>query len=211
MVLDDVCDLLENKVFPIRPANLLFNQYGDKNLSVDLYDADKIRKQNVLNYLRSFSERPSILVIGEAPGPRGCRFSGVPFTSETQLCNCELPFIGQKSSSSNLPYSENSASIFWRAMLPYYAKFFIWNCVPFHPHKHEEILSIRNPTRTEVCIYSGLLSEIISLIKPKLIVAVGKKAELSLKQEGFSCIYVRHPSHGGAREFRTDIKKIFRD
>jgi hypothetical protein len=49
------------------------------------------------------------------------------------------------------------------------------------------------------------------LIKPKLIVAVGKKAELSLKQEGFSCIYVRHPSHGGAREFRTDIKKIFRD
>jgi uracil-DNA glycosylase len=211
MVLDDVCNLLENKVFPIRPANLLFNQYGDKNLSVDLYDADKIRKQNVLNYLRSFSERPLILVIGEAPGPRGCRFSGVPFTSETQLCNGELPFRGQKSSISDLPYSENSAAIFWRVMLPYHPKFFIWNCVPFHAHKQDEILSLRNPTRAEVYNYSSLLSDIISLIRPKHIVAVGKKAEFALKQKGYSCIYVRHPSHGGAKEFRTDIKKIFRD
>ncbi|MBI2486417.1 MAG: uracil-DNA glycosylase [Deltaproteobacteria bacterium] len=200
---------MKKKVFPIHPKNLLFNQYRDKDLSVDLSDADKIRKQNLHNYLRSFSKRPSILVIGEAPGPRGCRFSGVPFTSEAQLCNGELPFKGQKSSISDLPYSENSAAIFWRVMLPYYPKFFIWNSVPFHPHKREEILSIRNPTRAEVCNYSSLLSEIISLIKPKRIVTVGKKAEFPLKQNGLSYKYVRHPSHGGAKEFSTAIKTIF--
>jgi uracil-DNA glycosylase len=200
---------MENKVFPIRPANLLFNQYGDKDLSVDSCDADKIRKQNLVNYLKGFTKRPSVLIVGEAPGPRGCRFSGVPFTSESQLCNRELPFRGQESSISDLPHSEKSAAIFWKAMLPYYPKFFIWNSVPFHPHKQDEILSVRNPTRAEVRNYSSLLSEIISLVKPKLIVAVGKKAEFVLTQKGLSCIYVRHPSHGGAGEFTTHIEKLF--
>ncbi|MGH7807921.1 MAG: uracil-DNA glycosylase, partial [Thermodesulfobacteriota bacterium] len=76
-------------------------------------------------------------------------------------------------------------------------------------HKHGETLSIRNPTKAELCTYSDLLSEIISLIKPQHIVAVGKKAEFVLTQKGFSCIYVRHPSHGGAGEFTTHIEKLF--
>ena len=209
MILNDVCNFIENKVFPIRPANLLFNQYGDKDLSVDLPEADNIRKQNLVNYLKGFTKRPAIVLIGEAPGPRGCRFSGVPFTSESQLSNGELPFTGQKSSTSDLPHSENSATIFWRAMLPFYPKFFIWNSVPFHPHKHGEALSIRNPTRAEVSFYSDLLSETISLVKPKHIIAVGKKAESALRQKGYPCMYVRHPSHGGAKEFSTVIRKIF--
>jgi hypothetical protein len=62
-----------------------------------------------------------------------------------------------------------------------------------------------------VCLYSALLSEIILLIKPRKIIAVGKKAEYSLKEKGFSCIYVRHPSHRGANEFGAGIKRILGD
>jgi uracil-DNA glycosylase len=206
MVLKDIHNLLEHKVFPVSSSDLLFNQYKDRDSNMDLPEAHKIRRENLVNYLRSFSKRPSTLVVGEAPGPRGCRFSGVPFTSEYQICSSMLPFTGQKSSIGDLPYSENSATIFWRALLPYSQRFFIWNSVPFHPHKKGQSLSVRSPTMDEVRFYSALLSEIILLIKPRQIIAVGKKAEYSLREKGFSCIYVRHPSHGGANEFGAGIK-----
>jgi len=90
-------------------------------------------------------------------------------------------------------------------MAPYHPKFFVWNCVPFHPHKRWEILSIRSPTMREVSFYSDILSELKTVVKPIHIFAVGRKAELGLKQIGVRPIYVRHPSYGGAREFKTRL------
>lgn len=206
MLLNDIWDLFQKRVFPIQSTEILFNQYKDRDSIVDLPNANNIRKQNLKNYLESFSERPPILIVGEAPGPRGCRFSGVPFTSEAQLRarGC-LPFAGRQSSARKSPYAENTATIFWKVMAPYHPKFFVWNCVPFHPHKQGEILSIRSPTTKEVSSYSGILSDLKTLVKPIHILAVGRKAELGLKQIGARPIYVRHPSYGGAREFRTRL------
>jgi uracil-DNA glycosylase len=209
MILTNLWNLFENKVFPVHSTDTLFNQYNDTDLNVDLPNADKIRRKNLRSYLMSFPKRPSIVVIGEAPGPRGCRFSGVPFTSEAQLCKGILPFKGLQSSINDTPYSENTATIFWKVMLHHFPKFFMWNCVSYHPHKPGEILSIRNPTKNEIVIYSKLLSEILLLIKPKHLVAVGRSAEFALNEIGFPYIYVRHPSCGGAKDFRTSIERIF--
>lgn len=211
MILENIWNFLKKKVFPSLSTEMLFNQYNDKDLSVDLPNADKIRRENLMSYLRSFSMRPYILVVGEAPGPWGCRFSGVPFTSETQLCNGDLPFAGRQSSINLSPYSENTATIFWNAMLPHHPKFFVWNCIPFHPHKRGKLLSIRNPTRVEVSICSNHLSGILSLVEPELIVAVGRKPELALNHIDASSIYVRHPSRGGANNFKTGIERIFNE
>lgn len=150
------------------------------------------------------------LLIGEAAGPWGCRFSGIPFTSERMLISGVLPFEGCQSSTHDPPYSEISATIFWEVLLPCYPKFFVWNAVPFHPHKRSEMLSIRHPTREEIYTHSKVISKMLSLMKPKLIVAVGRKAELALKVLGKSSIYVRHPSQSGAREFTKGIEKIFK-
>jgi hypothetical protein len=210
MVIDDVLKLFEEKIFL---ASLkdgpLFNQYNDKNLEIDLLDADEIRQENLRIYLRSFSERPSVIVIGEAPGWRGCRFSGVPFTSEFQLCDGDLPFIGNQSSASETPYKENTATIFWKLMGNYHPQFFAWNCIPFHPHKSDNLLSNRTPTTGEIITYLALLSEIVSLLQPSQIVAVGKSAERALRKIDMPATYVRHPSHGGAIEFRAGMKKVF--
>ncbi|MFA4936156.1 MAG: hypothetical protein WC568_10015, partial [Candidatus Methanoperedens sp.] len=91
---DDLWSIFENKLFLFPTTEVLFNQYKQVNLDVDLPNAHEIRKQNLRNYLESFSEKPSILVVGEAAGPWGCRFSGVPFTGEKQLCMHNLPFSG---------------------------------------------------------------------------------------------------------------------
>lgn len=209
MLLSDIWGLFEERVFPIQSTKTLFNQYKNSDPSIDLPGASDIRKHNLRNYLKSFTERPTILIIGEAPGPWGCRFSGVPFTGEAQLCTSgDLPFMGRQSSVSG-PYSEISAKIFWKVLARYHPKFFVWNCIPFHPHKPREQLSIRAPKGEEVSSYSDLLSELTTLIKPKHVLAVGRKAEFALKRIGVSPIYVRHPSRGGAKEFATSMQRFF--
>lgn len=212
MVLVDIWDLFQDKVFSI-PSTVdeetpLFNQYYDKDPTVDLQNADEIRRGNLRNYLQSFSERPSAVVIGEAPGWRGCRFSGVPFTSEAQLCNGELPFKGLQSSSKALPYSEGTATTFWKYMLPHHPRFFAWNCIPFHLYKLDNKFTNRTPRKKEVYGYLWLLSEILSLIKPRQVIAVGRNAEQALTKIGIYYSYVRHPSHGGANDFKKGIENL---
>lgn len=211
MLLNDLWSLFEEELFPFRSTDELFNQYRDNDLRFDLPKGNRIRRKNLLNYLKSFSKRPAVFLIGEAAGPWGCRFSGIPFTSERMLVSGVFPFEGYQSSTHDPPYSEISATIFWKVLLPYHPKFFVWNAVPFHPRKRGEMLSIRHPTREEIYVHSKVLSKMLSLMKPKLIIAVGRKAELALKILGKSSIYVRHPSQSGVREFTKGIKIIFKE
>ena len=49
---------------------------------------NSIRRHNLLLYLQQMLIfNPQILLVGEAPGYRGCRLTGVPFTSELILVN----------------------------------------------------------------------------------------------------------------------------
>ncbi len=209
MLLDDVWALLEEKVFPTPSSSLLFNQYTNNELATDLPNGDHIRRKNLLGYLRSFYERPSILVVGEAPGWRGCRFSGVPFTSESQLSRDALPFDGQQSSLRTSPYEESTATIFWRQLLPYHPRFIAWNALPYHPHKQGNSLSNRTPNQQEISAYADLLSALVQLLKPNQIIAVGRSAEHAMGIMQMPAIYIRHPAHGGASSFRTGIQHLF--
>lgn len=219
---DDLWSRFENKLFSVPTTGGLFNQYNKQvNPKVDLPNAHEIRKQNLKNYLESFSEKPSILVVGEAAGPWGCRFSGVPFTGEKQLCENTLPFSGCRSSiekplinvKKKPPYTSQSAKTFWEVMMPHHTEFFVWDCVPFHPHNPDDPLSVRNPTKVEVSSCIELLGQINEIIKPKNILAIGRKAEIALKQIDVYPVpvYVRHPSHGGANQFTTEVKRFFND
>lgn len=212
MVLDDVWCLFKERFFPVpsvgHGATPLFNQYNDTNPSVDMPNADEIRRGNLLSYLRSFPGRPSIVLVGEAPGWRGCRFSGIPFTSEAQLSQGVLPFTGRRSSVGARPYSENTATIFWKYTLPYHPQFFAWNCIPFHPHQDSNPLSNRALSRTEGSIYLELLEELLSLVRPEIIVAVGRSAEHALRQLSVQHTCIRHPSRGGAHEFGVGISRV---
>ena len=47
---------------------------------------DEVCKYNLLNYLQHLkSNKVDIMLIGEAPGYRGCALTGIPFTDEIQL------------------------------------------------------------------------------------------------------------------------------
>ena len=69
----------------------VFNPYA----GVDELSA--MRRHNLSLYLRRMAERqPRLLLLGEAPGYRGCRVTGVPFTSESILLDeaCSLGLFG---------------------------------------------------------------------------------------------------------------------
>jgi hypothetical protein len=219
---------LRQKIFTIDPAALpgakpLFNPWLQMDPRFDLPEAVTIRRANLRRYLESLPQRPAVLVVGEAPGPWDCRFSGVPITGERQLIERSLEFsgrvlfTGERSSRTapteatvrRPPFKSASSEIFWKLLGPHHPRFLIWNCVPFHPYHAERPLSVRGPTRREVDLFAGLLREYVGLVEPRRVVAMGRKAQEALQQTGVECTYVRHPSRGGAPAFRAGMGEVF--
>ena len=209
MVLSDIWRLFEDRVFPIGSTPSLFNLYNDVDSSVDLPNGAEIRRANLLNYLKSFSRTPSILVIGEAPGKNGCRFSGVPFTCEAQLCSGTLPFSGLQSSRKNRPLNEFSATRFWEVALPFHGKCLLWNTIPLHPHPVGNVLKNRPPTVSEIADHQTLISDIWRILKPKHVIALGRKAESALDTLSIPNSYIRHPSMDRKKEFPSSLRQFF--
>lgn len=211
MFSEEIWHLLGEYVFPVSSGETLFNPYRDRNEAVDLPDAPAVRRANLQRYLARYEERPEVFLLAEAPGPWGCRFSGVPLVSEAQLADAAFPIDGRPSSTRAEPHKEASATIYWRVLQPFFPCFFTWNSVPFHPHRSGEPLSIRNPTRGEVAAWSSLLTALLQVLQPKHVLAVGRKAEYALAQVGASCTYIRHPSQGGARRFEAGVRAYFEE
>ena len=143
-----------------------------------------VRRERLRGYLTAREDAP-LLLVGEAAGYRGARISGIPFTSERQL--------------TGFGPAEASATIVRRVLaeLELEEETLCWNVVPTHPHLPERPETNRRPTRVEVEASRPFLSQ---LARGRRVVAVGRLAFAAL-----GGTYVRHPSHGGAAEFRAGL------
>ena len=150
-----------------------------------------------------------VVLLAEAPGPWGCRFSGVPLVSEAQLTDADFPIHGRQTSQEPEPHHEYSARIYWRALLNHFPTFFTWNSVPFHPYKTDKPMSIRTPKQSELIIYKPVVEGIVTAIDPVVVLAIGRKAESVLGKLGIACTYIRHPSQGGATIFTEGVTAVF--
>ncbi len=202
--------VFEKELFPVPSTPGLFNQYLDDNPELDLPEGHLTRRENLKSYLDAFPAPPRILLVGEAAGPWGCRFSGIPFTSERQLLAPGFPVKGQRSGRRERPYSEASGTVLWGVLAPQFPRFFIWNAVPIHPHRPDNPLTIRRPNREEVKTFGGILRKAVSVLGPEKVLALGKVAESSLGLLEIECAYVRHPAQSGAAEFRRAVEGFFR-
>ena len=143
-----------------------------------------MRRARLAAYLDSRADAP-LLLVGEAPGYRGARISGIPFTSERQLTGTGP--------------AEATATIVHRVLaeLGLEGQVLLWNVVPTHPGTES---SNRPPTAAEV---AAGLPFARALAEGRRIVAVGRIAAAALGAE-----YVRHPSHGGLAEFREGLLRF---
>jgi uracil-DNA glycosylase len=148
-----------------------FNQYAESHL----------RRRRLAAYLAGRADAP-LLLVGEAPGYRGTRVSGIPLTSERQLTGSGP--------------AEATATIVHRTLaeLALTERVLLWNLVPTHPGT---ATSNRPPTRSEIDASETFLAE---LACGRRVIAVGRLAHARLGGP-----YVRHPSHGGASAFRTGL------
>ncbi|SHK87752.1 uracil-DNA glycosylase [Rhodothermus profundi] len=198
----------EARLFSASSTDRLFNPYRDRHPELDCPDAPAIRRRNLWRYLAAYEAPPPVFLLAEAPGPWGCRFSGVPLTSEAQLLDPAFPLHGEASGQAGRPHREYSARIYWRVMHPYFPRFFTWSAVPLHPHRPGKPLSIRTPTQREVRDWLPLVAAIVEALCPRQVIAVGRKAEFALHLLGVPCTYVRHPSQGGARQFEVGVRAL---
>lgn len=209
MTLTKLWKFIQGNVFTVKSTPDLFNPYRDNVDGLDLKNGSSIRRKNLKNYLESFDTPPDTLLVGEATGFGGCRFSGVPFSSERQIESGLLPFRGKTSCRNGTPKTEPTATIFWEIMKPYHPNFFVWNSVPFHPHKTGDPLSNRFPSRKEIDTHSGILLGIVDLLEPARVIAVGRKAEIALSRLKVLFKHVPHPSRGKKEKFKAGISEIF--
>jgi uracil-DNA glycosylase len=142
------------------------------------------RRDRLRAYLESRREA-TLLLVGEAAGYRGARVSGIPFTSERQL--------------TGRGPAEATATIVRRVLadLELEEETLCWNVVPTHPHRPGCPATNRRPTRAEIEAARPFLRE---LARGRRTIAVGRLAQSVLGGP-----YVRHPSHGGAAEFRGGL------
>ncbi len=154
-----------------------FNQYAEGARA-------RLLRQRLLGYLER-QAGADLLLVGEAPGYRGARISGIPFTSERQLTGSGP--------------AEATATVVQRVLaeLELGQDVLLWNVVPTHPGTET---SNRRPTRREVAAGARFARV---LARGRRVVAVGRVAH-----ETFGPACVRHPSHGGAREFRAGLVEL---
>jgi len=196
-------------LFAAPSSPTLFNFYRDNDPAYDVPDGARLRRENLERYIKSW-DGPDVLLVAEAPGPNGARFSGVPLTPEAFFLDPEHTLFGlsptSRSAEMGRPHAEYSGGIVRRVLAPYAGRVAIWNAVPLHPHRAGEPRSIRTPSRADVRAWSPLLESVVQAVRPSIVLAVGRIAERSLTDLGVEATYIRHPSQGGAVLFAEGVR-----
>jgi hypothetical protein len=202
--LDPLLDLLQ----AFRGARVL-NQYRESDPNLERAGGAAIRRRNLRCYLKAFASASYILV-GEAAGYAGCRFSGLPFTGEAQIVGpaC-LPWargLGFEQSSRDELWRERSGEMVWGAF-DGRLDCVLWNSFPWHPYA-DKPLSNRKPTRAELEQATEALRCFLSLFPQAEVHAIGRVSEDTLARLGVRAPYIRHPSHGGKAAFVRGVQAL---
>jgi hypothetical protein len=196
-----------------RSGTHTFNQYSDVHPELDHPYGAAARRVNLRCYLETFANARFVLV-GEAAGYAGCRFSGIPFTCEAQwAAPGRLDWtVGRhlaRSSTAETPWVERSARIVWEA-LGERTDCILWNAFPWHPFGASGPLSNRPPGQD---LNDGLevLHCMLALFPRARPYAIGRVAQRALAAIGEEAPYIRHPSRGGKRQFVAGVAALSLD
>jgi uracil-DNA glycosylase len=177
------------------------------------------RRANLALALSQILDRgPQLVLVAEAPGYRGCRRTGVPFTSDPLLLNGvdELGLFGsgrgfRHASGDGRAPAEQTATIIWRELRRHNAVALGWNAWPFHPHRPGDGESNRAPRAAELRQGLPFLQAALALAPGVPVVALGNCAHRSLEKLGAPHHRVRHPAQGGATQFANGLAAIIRE
>ena len=187
------------------------------------------RLENLRAYVEARRRSACVMLMGEAPSHRGCRFSGIAFCSEAELLR-KPQLVAREALSltsrdaETKPQRERSAAVIWDEIERAGCAFdvLLWNAFPWHPYVAQAgqgVASVdrcgpasnRKPRIAEVEQGRRALQALLDCFTHKLeIFAVGKVAEEALARwEEVECSgYIRHPAQGGEARFRDGFRKL---
>ena len=182
------------------------------------------RLENMAAYLEARERAARVVLLGEAPSHRGCRFSGIAFCSEVELLK-KTHLVARKllvltsRAADEKPQRERSAAVIWDEIEKAGCAFdvVLWNAFPWHPYLDDDgerdgpcgPSSNRRPRLDEVAQGRRAFDALLGCFTRKLdVFAIGKVAENALARWGeVHCAgYVRHPAQGGEALFRAGFR-----
>ena len=190
-----------------------FNPYSDRCAIHDRADAPVIRRRNLFQILRAArGRRVDAVWMGRDLGFRGGRRTGLALTDDLHLpihgrlwgVSCARPTKGEL-------VAERTATVVWELLTRVDVPVFLWNAFPFHPYNAGQPFSNRAHKGREREIGTAILRELIALLRPRRLVAVGNDATRTagLVGNAVETLSVRHPSYGGQRQFRAKICQLY--
>jgi len=219
--------LLSSQAFP---SQNVFNPWKDYD---PIHDGDGLapthRSENLRVYLEERIGHAKLLLIAEAPGFQGCKFSGIAMTSERILMGgLEKQGVPSRAVQHKTPhprtsnidvgpksrrihgYAEPTATIVWTRLLARGLNprdFVLWNAFAWHPHKPGDSLSNRKPEPQELEQGKDTVKAMLGLFPGIATIAVGRVAEGGLQTMGIAgAFHVPHPANGGANAFGDGIQ-----
>jgi uracil-DNA glycosylase len=174
------------------------------------------RRQNLAIYLQEMLERsPKVLLLGEAPGFRGMRITGVPFTNRTMFEGPANSFgLFGPGKGYLLPpeaagvAAEPTATVMWEVLAELNFLPLLWSACPWHTHVPGRPQSNRTPTVAEAGLGTPFWQALTELFGIETVVAVGNVAHRGLLGSGVDAAKVRHPSHGGRSGFKRGLEAL---
>lgn len=191
-----------------------FNPYSDRCEVYDVYDAPKKRSALLKKMLISASQvEVDSIWIGRDLGYRGGRRTGLALTDDVHLTHHAARWgveVGRLTKGQAVP--ERTAAVIWNVLEKIASPIFLWNVFPLHPYEVGDPFSNRAHNSKERLAGEELLGELVKLLKPKRIVAIGNDAEMAALRLKPQCKIekVRHPSYGGQNIFLDQIRSIYK-
>ena len=190
-----------------------FNPYSNRCNVHDLEDAPKRRARALFEMLqKAQKDELDSIWIGRDLGYRGGRRTGLAFTDDVHVeAHAKRWNLSLQRPTKGKVVAERTATIVWRVLSGVDATVFLWNVFPLHPHEPENPFSNRPHNSREREIGEEILAELVELLRPRKLVAVGNDAEKTASRVTDKRMVqkVQHPSYGGQPVFLRQMAKLY--
>lgn len=190
-----------------------FNPYADRCPVHDAPKAPEIRAlvlQTILN--AAVKVEIDAIWIGRDLGYRGGRRTGLALTDDVHIqahaarwgISAERPTKGQA-------VAERTAAVIWEVLARIETPVFLWNVFPLHPHEFNDPFTNRSHNPQERRAGEQLLLQLIRLLQPRRLIAIGNDAAHAASRiPGIhEIVQVRHPSYGGQTQFLRQMHELY--